>query len=572
MIAGGVAGRLEAVRLVRALPDIAERRDALQCPPIPRWRITHVRGADLLMSSLARAGVEMCFANPGTSEMHLVAALDAAPGIRPVLTLHEAVASGAADGWGRVTGRPASTLLHLGPGLANALSNLHNARRAATPLVNVVGDHASYHVANDPPLASDISALAGVVSSWVGTVPDAASMARGATEAVGAAMGPPGAISTLIVPADAAWGEVDGAVGAQGGADGGARAVTAGAGALAWRGTPVAPRVVEGVATALASGAPAMILIGGRAMHAGAVEHASRIAAATGARLCCTPFTARSHRGAGSVAMERLPYFPEMVLQMLAGIRHLILVDATSPVAFFAYPGLPGALVPEGCAVHVLAEGGDDVAGALEALVQATGAGGREPVRVARAIPPVASGALTAAALAQTVAAVLPEGAIVCDEAITNRFTCMAATAGALPHEWFCLTGGSLGAGMPMSLGAALAAPGRRVVNLQADGSAMYTPQALWSFAREGVDVTTVILANRRYRILDVELHRMQLAGVERGRALTDLSRPLLDFVQLAGAMGVPASRVTTAEGLAGALRESFATAGPRLIEAEMTE
>lgn len=530
-----------------------------------------MRGADLLMRSLAQSGVETCFANPGTSEMHLVAALDAAPGVRPILTLHEAVASGAADGWGRVTGRPASTLLHLGPGLANALSNLHNARRAATPVVNIVGDHASYHLANDPPLASDIGALAGTVSSWVGTVPDAPSMTRGGSEAVGAALGPPGAIATVIVPADAAWGEVDDSTGEGALAQERDRLVAAAADA-ARRGAAVAPRRVDAAAEALASGEPAVLLIGGRAMHEGAVENASRIAATTGARLCCTPFTARSHRGAGSVAVERLPYFPEMVLQTLAGVRHLILVDATSPVAFFAYPGLPGVLVPEGCAVHTLAEGGDDVAEALEALAEACGAAGREPVRVARAIPPVASGALTPAALAQTVAAVLPEGAIVCDEAITNRFTCMAATAGALPHDWFCLTGGSLGAGMPMALGAALAAPGRRVVNLQADGSAMYTPQALWSFAREGVDVTTVILANHRYRILDVELHRLQLTGAERGRGLTDLSRPLLDFVQLANALGVPASRVTTAEGLAAAMRESFATPGPRLIEAEMAE
>ena len=531
-----------------------------------------MRGADLLMRSIAQSGVETCFANPGTSEMHLVAALDAAPGVRPVLTLHEGVASGAADGWARVTARPASTLLHLGPGLSNALSNLHNARRAASPVVNIVGDHASYHLANDPPLASDISALAGVVSSWVGTVPDAPSMARGGSEAVEAAMGPPGAISTLIVPADAAWGEVGGTEGEGALAGERERIVTANQGAASRRGAPVAPRRVEGAAEALASGEPAVILVGGRAMHDAAVENASRIAAATGARLCCTPFTARAHRGAGSVAVERLPYFPEMVVQMLAGVRHLILVDAPPPVAFFAYPGLPGALVPAGCAVHTLAEGGDDVEGALEALAQACRASGREPVRVPRAIPPVASGALTAAALAQTVAAVLPEGAIVCDEAITNRFTCMAATAGALPHDWFCLTGGSLGAGMPMALGASLAAPGRRVVNLQADGSAMYTPQALWSFAREGVDVTTVILANHRYRILDVELHRLQLTGAERGRGLTNLSRPLLDFVQLANGLGVPASRVTTTEGLAAAMRESFATPGPRLIEAEMVE
>jgi acetolactate synthase-1/2/3 large subunit len=282
--------------------------------------------------------------------------------------------------------------------------------------------------------------------------------------------------------------------------------------------------------------------------------------------------TGISHRGAGSVAVERLPYFPELAAERLATVRHLILVDAPAPVAFFAYPGQATVLVPPSCTVHTLAAGADDVAGALEALVQATGATGGEPLRVEAAIPPEATGPLTPAAFAQTLAAVLPEGAIVCDEAITNRFPAMAATVGARAHDWCCITGGSLGIGLPTSLGAALAAPGRRVVNIQADGSAMYTPQALWSLAREGVDVTTVILANGRYRILDYELQRLQLTTATRGRALTDLSHPTLDFVQLAGAMGVPALRVTDAEGLAQAMRRSFATPGPQLIEAMMAE
>jgi acetolactate synthase-1/2/3 large subunit len=272
------------------------------------------------------------------------------------------------------------------------------------------------------------------------------------------------------------------------------------------------------------------------------------------------------------VAIERLPYFPEQVLQRLAGLRHLILVDAPPPVAFFAYPGLPGALVPAGCTVHALATGADDVGAALDALVEATGAGSAAPVRVARAIPPAATGPITPAAFAQTLASLLPEGAIVCDEAITNRFPALMATAGALPHDWLDITGGSLGLGIPMALGAALAAPGRRVVNLQADGSAMYTPQALWSLAREGVDVTTVILANRRYRILEYELMRLQLTDAVRGRALTDLSTPPIDFVQLAGSMGVPAVRVASAEALAEALQRSWATPGPMVIEADVVE
>ncbi len=525
-----------------------------------------MRGADLLMRSLAQSGVELCLANPGTSEMHLVAALDAAPGIRPVLTLHENVASGAADGWGRLTGRPASTLLHLGPGLANALSNLHNARRAATPVVNIIGDHATYHLANDPPLHSDIAALAATVSQWVKSVPSAAAMASAGVEAVQGALGVPSGVATLIVPADSAWTEVEATTG---------EAVLRNSGTDevgVRRGREVPGTHIESIARALASGEPAVILLGGRAVRGADVERASRVATATGARLCSTPFTAIMRRGAGTVAVERLPYFPELVVQLLTGVKHLVLIDAPPPVAFFAYPGLPGALVPAGCTVHTLAGGTDDVSAALDALVQATGAANKEPARVSRAIPPVASGTLNPTTFAQTLAAVLPEDAIVIDEAITNRFPALVATAGALPHDWLDLTGGSLGLGIPMALGAALAAPGRRVINLQADGSALYTPQALWSLAREGVDVTTVILANRRYRILEYELQRLQLTDAARGRSLTDLSQPQIDFVQLAGSLGVPAEQVTTAEALADAMRRSGATPGPQVIEAVLVE
>ena len=513
-------------------------------------------GAHLLMRSLAASGVEICFANPGTSEMHLVAALDQAPGIRPVLTLHENVASGAADGWARMTGRPATTLLHLGPGLANALANLHNARRAATPIVNLVGEHASYHVAHDPPLASDIAALARTVSGWVHTVPDAAEMGRAAAQAVASAQGAPATVATLIVPSDAAWDAVPDA------APVAAPAPTAG---RAPDGT-----AIDAAARALVSGETTVLLVGGRAMRPDLLAMASRVAGATNARLCCTPFTARARRGAGSVAVERLSYFPEAVAQLLAPVRHLVLVDAPPPVAFFAYPGQSVALVPPGCTVHTLAGGGDDVAAALAALVEATHAARQPPTLVPRTELPPPNGAVTPEVLAQALGAVLPEEAIVCDEAITNRFPALVGTAGALPHDWLCITGGSLGIGMPLALGAALAAPGRRVVNLQADGSAMYTPQALWSLAREGADVTVVLLRNRRYRILELELQRMQLADASRGRALTDLSQPAIDYVQLATSMGVPASRAETAESLAEAMRRSCAEGGPHLIEVQM--
>lgn len=542
-----------------------------------------MNGADTLLKVLAESGIEICFANPGTSEMHLVAALDTAPRIKPVLTLHESVASGAADGWGRIRGQPASTLLHLGPGLSNALSNLHNARRAATPIVNIVGEHATYHVASDPPLASDIAALARTVSGWVCTVPSAPCAEVAARAAVAAAQGPPGAIATIVLPADAAWSEVelgssplaesDATAGAPGACEAMLRdAVVRDAGAYRGEASGDVARAFEDAARQLGAGSATMILVGGRAMHPDLLALAGEVAAHTGAQLCCTPFTARAARGAGSVVVERLPYFPELVTQRLAGVKHLILVDAPPPVAFFAYPGQSTALLPAICSVLTLAHGADDVRGALERLVERIGAARAGVARVQPAIPGVASGPVTPAAFAQTLAAVLPEGAIVCDEAITNRFPAMAATQGARPHDWCCITGGALGCRMPMSLGAALASPGRRVVNLQADGSAMYTPQALWSLAREGVDVTTVILANRRYRILDVELQRLQLTAVERGRSLTDLAHPPLDFVKLAESMGVPARRVDSAGALAEAMQRTFAEPGPSLIEALMSD
>lgn len=538
-----------------------------------------MNGAETLLNALDQSGIEVCFANPGTSEMHAMAALDAAPRIRPVLTLHENVASGAADGWGRMTGRPASTLLHLGPGLSNALSNLHNARRAATPIVNIVGDHASYHLANDPPLASDIAALARTVSAWVTTVPSAAAAAHAARDAVAAALGPPGAIATLIVPADVAWGTVspddDAAPRAAPPRVTGASVLEQGMRRPATDRAPESDELsksVDAAATALASGASAMLLVGGRAMHPAVLEMAAKVAAHTGAQLCCTPFTPRARRGAGSIAVERLPYFPELVAARLAGVQHLVLVDAPPPVAFFAYPGQSTALLPASCNVLTLADGAADARSLLEALVARTGAGERPAVRVPLAVPAIPTGAVTPAAFAQTLAAVLPADSIVCDEAITNRFPAMSATHGARPHDWCCITGGALGSGMPMALGAALASRGRRVVNLEADGSAMYTPQALWSLAREGVDVTTVILANRRYRILEVELERLQLTGLERGRALTDLSHPPLDFVRLGESMGVPARRIDEAGALATALQRAFSEPGPSLIEVVMSD
>ncbi len=511
-----------------------------------------MNGAQALIRTLVGAGVDVCFANPGTSEMHFVAALDAVPQMRGVLALFEGTATGAADGYGRMAGRPAAALLHLGPGLGNGLANLHNARRARTPLVAVVGDHATYHKRYDAPLESDIDSVAGAVSGWVRRTERAADAGADAAAAVAAAAGPPGQVAVLILPADASWSD-----GAQP-----APAVTAVAAA------EVPGDLIQTAAAALRSAEPCVLLIGGAAARADGLAAGSRIAAATGARLICETFPARLERGEGLPQIDRLGYLAEAATAQLAGARHLILAGARSPVSFFAYPGRPSDLVPESCQVHPLGSAGDDVAGALAELADLVAAG-VAPARQPAARPALPTGHLTGESLALVVGALLPAGAIVADEANTAGLWLPAATAGAPPHDWLTLTGGAIGQGLPLATGAAVACPDRPVLCLEADGSAMYTISALWTHAREGLDVTTVIFSNKAYDILNMELHRVGAdAAGPRARDLLDLSRPDLDFVALATGMGVPASRAATAEEFAKQLGQAVAEPGPHLVEA----
>ena len=513
-----------------------------------------MNGAQALIRTLVGSGVRVCFSNPGTSEMHFVAALDAVPQMRGVLCLFEGVATGAADGYGRMTGRPAAALLHLGPGLGNGLANLHNARRARTPLLVVVGDHATYHKRFDAPLESDIEALAGTVSRWVRRSARSADVAADAAEGVAAAMRPPGGISTLILPADVSWSEP-----------------AEPASPLPVRApAPVPAESVESVAGTLRSGEPCVLLLGGPAACRPGLEAASRVAQATGARLLCEGFPARLERGAGIPSIDRLAYLAEFAAEQLAGARHLILAGAAAPVSFFAYPGKASSVVPVGCGVQVLAEPADDVCGALAALADLVAAGTKPLAREAeRPELPSGDGNLTGAAVAEAVATLLPEGAIVSDEANTSGLWLPGATAGAPPHDWLTLTGGSIGQGLPVATGAAVACPGRPVLALEADGSAMYTLSALWTQAREGLDVTTVIFNNRSYAILNMELNRVgaEPAG-DAARSLLELSRPGLDFVALANGMGVPASRASTSGEFGARLQQAFAEPGPHLIEA----
>jgi acetolactate synthase I/II/III large subunit len=512
-----------------------------------------MNGAEAIVHTLLAGGVELCFANPGTSEMHFVVALDRIEGMRCVLGLFEGVVTGAADGYARMAGKPAATLLHLGPGLGNGLANLHNARRANSPMVNIVGDHATHHLAYNAPLTTDIEGIARPVSSWVRSVADAGCAARDTADAVVAARTPPGQIATLILPADAAWGEAAGPSPVP---------------APPER-EPVAAEAMRAAAAALDGGAPTLLVLGGPAIGEEGLAHAGRIAAATGCDLIAQMSNARVERGAGRVALERVPYPVDQALERLGGARRAILIGAREPVAFFAYPGKPSRLLPPGCEVLALARPEDDVVGALAWLAEEVGAA-RHPVPVEPpARPDAPQGALTPLSIAAAVGHVLPEQAIVADESVSTGRGFFAATRGAAPHTWLQVTGGSIGLGLPMATGAALACPGRKVLSLEADGSAMYTLQALWTQAREGLDVTTLILANQSYAILKGEMANVGARNPGR-RALDMLSldRPALDWVDLARGMGVEGERVEDAQTLTAALDRGLATPGPYLVEA----
>ncbi|MBX3685982.1 MAG: acetolactate synthase large subunit [Rhodocyclaceae bacterium] len=512
-------------------------------------------GAQALIETLVRSGIEVCFANPGTSEMQLVQAIDQVPGIRPVLTLFEGVATGAADGYARMAGKPACTLLHCGPGFANGMANLHNARKARSPVVNVVGDHATYHVRFDAPLSADLEGIARPVSDWLQCASTPAELPRLGAEAVAAAGGLPGRVATLMVPADSAWGELR--------ADFEPPALPA-AEAL----PQVGASQIEAVAGALRKAGRAVLLLGGEALLGEGARQAGRIAARGPLRLIAETFNRRVERGAGRVAIEFLPYFGERALAMLDGADLIVLAGAKRPVAFFAYPGKPSVLVPPGCKLAVLAGPGDDVVAALTGLADALGAPAQPASPQGRPALPPPGPVLDARSAAGVIARCLPEGAIVVDEAITGSMYAQQACAEAPPHDWLQLMGGSIGEGLPLAVGAAVACPDRKVICLEGDGSAMYTVQALWTMARERLDVISVIYANRSYAILDIEFERVGVgAPGPRALSMLDLGNPALGWTEIARGMGVHSERVETPGAFEAALRAMLNSRGPHLIE-----
>lgn len=508
-------------------------------------------GAESLVRSLLASGIDTCFTNPGTSEIHIVAALDHQPEIRCVLALFEGVVTGAADGYARMTEKPACTLLHLGPGFGNGLANLHNARRAHVPMVNLIGQHATHHLRHDTPLASDIEAIARPYSQWLRTSHSSAEVGRDANDAAAAARSASGQIATLIVPADVAWSE------------GG---IAADAPELSKPGLP-ATAAVERAAAMLRSGLPTAMLMSGNALYGEGLAAAGRMAAATGAKLLAPYPITRLERGAGIPPVERVQYVLEQAVEQFKNFRQLILVGAAAPVAYFAYPGKDSTITSSECDIHTLATSDEDCAGALEALEALLPGGGLRGGKKEER-PAIPKGEITLPGLAAALGALLPENTIVIDESMTSGRGMMAATKGAPPHDWLGNTGGSIGIALPLAVGAAVACADRRVLCLTADGSGMYTLQALWTMAREGLNVTTVVFANRDYAVLKREFSYLGI-GEPRRRAMDmfEIGRPDLDWVSLAKGMGVPATRVNSLESFARALREGLEGDGPSLIE-----
>lgn len=508
-----------------------------------------MKGANALLKTLHANGVEVCFANPGTSEMQLVSALADTPAVRAVLCLFEGGVTGAADGYGRMARKPAATLLHLGPGLGNGMANLHNARRAGTPIVNLVGDHATDHLKLDAPLTSDIDSLARTTTDWVETATSPEHAVQLGQQAVLAAHA--GRSATLILPANTMWGE--------GASDAGAKTIP----------SPDVPNhdEISDIADAIRGANNPAVLINGVATLADGLHAAGRLNA-MGVRVLCDGFVGRLTRGAGIFAPDRMKYFAEQAAEDMKDIDLLVLVETTAPVSFFAYPDKPSELTPDGARVLTLATPGQDGTAAMQQLADTLDA---PEAYVVKSKPLADPGPKwNAATVGQVLAKHLPEGAIISDDAVTAGMPCFMTTQYAAPHDWLMLTGGAIGQGLPVALGAAIACPDRKVVCLTGDGAGMYTPQTLWTMARENTDVLTIVFANHAYRILNIELQRTGADADGNTDNLLRIDNPRMDWVKIAEGFGVHASRAENTEQLGAQIQSAMAQKGPRLIEVSL--
>lgn len=508
-------------------------------------------GADALLATGAAAGIDMCFANPGTTEMPLVAALARQQAIRPVLCVFEGVCSGAADGYGRIAGKPAMTLTHLGPGFANAIANLHNAQRGRSPVVNVVGEHATWHLPFDPPLAADIASLARPVSAYVGTIGSPADVSARICEAVAAARLPPGQVATVIFPVDYQQ----------------APAASEQESALHVPCAPLPdPARIAAVAARLRESRAPLLLLGGNGLTARGQRAAQRLVAPCRARLTSETFPSTSDRGGGLPSVPRLPYFPEPAMALAGSHDLVVLAGAREPVTFFGYTGMSSIITGPGQSLS-LARPEEDAAGALEALADALGVSLARDVQVEPPPTPGPEAPLTPDIVMAGLVPRIPEDAVIVVEGGTLGYPYFAAAAAARRHRAICLSGGSIGFAPPAALGAALANPGRPVVALAGDGAALYTSQALWSIAREGLPVVLCVAANRSYNVVRTELARAGVRVTGQAARLTSLEDPPIDWVSLAKGYGVEGELVLTFQGVCRALDRAFASGAPYLVE-----
>ncbi len=515
-----------------------------------------MNGARALIETLADCGVELCIANPGTSEMHLVQALDSVPRIKSVLALFEGVCTGAADGYARMTGKPAATLLHLGPGMANGIANAHNARRANSPMINIIGNHPGFHLGLDAPLTSDIETLAKNFSCWIKSCSSNDSLAQDGADAFTASLrqssGSSGQIASLIMGADAAWGSSSGAVAPN---------------PLPTR-RKIDEQAIARIAPLLEKGGRNMLLLEHHATDPAALVAASKIAGKTGCRVMTGTFPARVDGGPGAVAVERLPYFPEQILKTLEGIENLIIAGGQIPASFFAYQGIPGQLLPRGCKVSRLSHIEEDAIDALQRMAERLGAENETITQFEKVAPGKPDGELDTKSIIQSVAATMPENVIVATDSGGGN-AAWPYCQNSATNSWLSLTGGAIGQGGPCATGAALACPERQVLAMLGDGGAAYTNQSFWTQAREGLNVTTLIFANRSYNILTVEYARLGATKVgDIAASLFDIGNPDINWVDMASSFGVPGATADTAEELCNLLEKSYETPGPFLIQA----
>jgi len=523
---------------------------------MPHERNKPRTGAHCLIEMLVQAGIEVCFANPGTSEMQFVAALDDEPRLRPILNLFEGVVTGAADGYARMSLRPAATLLHLGPGLANGLANMHNAQKAGSPMINIIGDHTTFHKVYDAPLNSDIEATAAPYSHWVRTTPSVDALPKDAAEAIAAAMSCNGQIASLVLPADVAWTACDHA------------------GAEIRRVPPGQPdaKAISKAAQWLSNGKRTGIILGGHGLHGDGLLHAGRIAKATGATLFSPYASARVTRGAGLPELNQIPFSIDLAIETLRDFEQVLLIGTREPVAFFAYPGKPSKIIAESTALLSVASPSQDVTLALSALCDELQAGPERNDMAPAEIPSPADNApITPDTLAQVVSGALIEDTILVDEGVTSSRGIYRCSKEAARHDLLVNVGGSIGDGLPLALGAAVACPDRPVLCISGDGSAAYTLQALWSMAQQNLNVTVVICANRDYSILKGEMVRVgAMQSNDPPHPLLELRGPHMDWVHLGQGFGVPSYQCTTAGDLRAALDRELVGDGPVLIEAVM--